>query len=138
MTERLTIGRLAKASGVGIDTVRFYERRGLISRGLKADTSFREYAPDDAKRIRFIKRAQELGFTLAEIKELLQLRISKRATCAQVKAKSEAKLEEIEQKIRDLKRMKRSLRNLSEQCNDGPAPIGKCPILDCFESGGCL
>lgn len=133
--ERLTIGKVAKASGVGIDTVRFYERKGLIPPGKKAGTSFREYSGDSARRIRFIKRAQELGFTLSEIKELLEIRVSSKATCSQVKTRSDAKLEEIEEKIQDLRKIKRSLAALSEQCRNGSAPGSECPILDSFEAG---
>lgn len=133
MTERLTIGRLAKASGVRIDTVRFYERKGLILRGTRKQTSFREYTDEDARKIRFIKRAQELGFTLAEIQALLEFRVDSHATCAQVNAKSSAKLKEIEQKITDLKRMRTALKRVLNKCSNDDAPTLECPILGSFE-----
>ena len=133
MAERLTIGKLAKASGVRIDTVRFYERKGLISRGAKKLTHFKEYRDEDAKRFRFIKRAQDLGFTLAEIRDLLELRMNSRATCAQVNAKTLEKLQEIDRKIDDLKRIRKTLSRALTQCSNDNAPTTACPILGAFE-----
>jgi MerR family mercuric resistance operon transcriptional regulator len=131
---RFTIGRLARASGVGVETVRFYERKGLITRPA-AQGGYRTYSDDDARRIRFIKRAQELGFTLREIKGLLELNANPRATCADVKRHADAKLNEIEQKIRDLRKMKRSLARLSAACADGKRAVAQCRIAHCLESG---
>jgi len=131
---RFTIGKLARASGVGVETVRFYERKGLIRRPA-AQEGYRTYSEDHALRIRFIKRAQELGFTLRQIKELLELNAAPRSTCADVKRHTDAKLQEVERKIRDLQQMKRSLRTLADACGEGRKAAANCRILDCFESG---
>lgn len=133
---RFTIGKLARASGVGVETVRFYERKGLIKRP-PAQEGYRTYAEEDARRIRFIKRAQELGFTLREIKGLLELNANPRATCADVKRHTDAKMNEIEKKIRDLRKMKRMLTRLSDACGDGKRAVAQCRIPDCcFEPDG--
>lgn len=131
---RFTIGKLARASGVGVETVRFYERKGLITRPL-AQAGYRTYAGEDARRIRFIKRAQELGFTLKQIKGLLELNAAPRSTCADVKRHTDAKLEEVEQKIRDLRKMKRSLKTLSNACGESKKAVANCRVLNCFEPG---
>src|SRR4051812_14945289 len=105
----LTIGTLAKASGVGVQTVRFYERKGLLPKPARRESGYREFSPEDATRIRFIKHAQELGFTLKEIRELFELNTRPRAGCADVKSRAELKLAEIEEKLGMLKKMRKSL-----------------------------
>jgi MerR family transcriptional regulator, mercuric resistance operon regulatory protein len=130
-----TIGRLARASGVGVETIRFYQRKGLVRRPTVC-AGFRTYAEDDARRIRFIKRAQALGFTLREIKGLLELNADPRTTCADVKRRTDGKLNEIAEKIRDLQRMKRSLTRLSAACADGKKAAAQCRISNCFEHNG--
>jgi DNA-binding transcriptional MerR regulator len=131
----LTIGRLARASGVGVETVRFYERKGLINRPA-SQGGYRTYADDVVRLIRFIKRAQSLGFTLREIKGLLELNADPRAACADVKRRADGKLDEIAEKIRDLQRMKRSLTRLSAACTNGRQAAAQCRISDCFEHDG--
>lgn len=131
-----TIGALAKKAGVGIETVRFYERKGLLPKPARLASGYRQYTDQDAKRIRFIKRAQELGFTLREVKDLLGLRVNAKAKCEDVKGRTDHKIVEIEGKIKDLKRMLRSLKELSDACGCGNASTTECPILDCFETGG--
>ena len=131
-SSNLTIGKVAKQAGVGIETLRFYERKGLIQEPARLDSGYRQYEPDMPKRIRFIKRAQDLGFTLKEVKELLGLRINPKAPCITVKGRAEAKIEEIELKVRDLNRMKRSLKKLAAVCS-GKGSTSACPILDSFE-----
>jgi Hg(II)-responsive transcriptional regulator len=131
----LTIGKLAKLSSVSVETVRFYERKGLIEQPSKHSGAFRHYDSNDALRIRFIKRAQDLGFTLAEIKDLLEFNSSPRATCSDVRTKAERKLAEVESKIKDLQRMKRSLKRLAEACGESKQAASQCQILNCFESG---
>lgn len=134
----LTIGSLAKQAGVGTQTIRFYERKGLLRQPARRPSGYRQYSREEAKRIRFIRRAQELGFTLSEIKDFLELRISARATCRDVKARTDQKLDEIESKIQDLKRMQRSLKKLSVSCTGSvKTSTSGCPILDCFEGKGC-
>lgn len=133
--QSLTIGVLAEQAGVGVETVRFYERKGLIKKPARKQSSYRQYSPEDAKRIRFIKRAQDLGFTLREIKEFFGLASNTHSTCGDVSHRAGAKLLEVEAKIKDLQRMKRSLKELVNACGDGKRVLAECRILDCFESG---
>ena len=127
----LTIGKLAKAANVNIETIRFYERKQLIKQPAK-NGAFRTYSEDYIKRIVFIKRAQELGFTLKETKGLLDLKIRNKAKCSDVLDKTESKINEIDNKINDLKKMKKSLKKLATCCVDKDQPLSDCPILDCF------
>ncbi len=131
MDTKLTIGKLAKASNVGIETIRFYERKSLLKQPKKFG-AFRHYPEEYITRILFIKRAQELGFTLKEVKELLDLKIKDHAKCSDVLGKTEEKINEINQKIKDLKKMKKSLNSLADCCKDSDIPMSECPILECF------
>ncbi|WP_127717145.1 MerR family DNA-binding protein [Halobacteriovorax sp. HLS] len=133
MNEALTIGKLAVASNVNVETVRYYERTGILKQP-KKQGSFRYYSQDYVLRIKFIKRSQELGFTLKETKELLDLRIKDQAKCSDILNKTEEKISEINKKIKDLKKMKRSLEGLANCCVDENQPLSDCPILDCFIS----
>lgn len=133
--ETLTIGKVASMSGVGIETVRFYEREGLIPKPPRRDLGYRQYPPATIERIRFVKRAQDLGFTLAEIKELLNLSVGPKTTCADVKRKAVEKIEEVDAKISDLKRIRKALNRLTDQCR-GKGPASECPILENLESRG--
>lgn len=130
----LTIGKVAKKAGLGIETVRFYEREGLIKPPARTEANYRIYPQRDILRLRFIKRAKNLGFTLREIKELLSLQHDSTATKADVKLQTEAKIEAIELKILDLTRIKEILETLEESC-DGHGPTSDCPILDALETG---
>ncbi len=130
-TKNYTIGQLAKASGVGVETIRFYELKGLIKQP-KAYSGYRKYPSDDVLKIKFIKRTQKLGFTLAEAKELLNLRVSSTAKCKDVREQTKNKLSQIEKKIKDLQKMKRSLKSLIEVCNQEEKSVSECPILDHF------
>ena len=98
----LTIGRLAKQVGIGIETVRFYERQGLIEPPPRTDSNYRVYPEEEVSRLRFIKKAKNLGFTLNEIKELLFMRHDPHATQADIKNRTLAKIKDIKQKISDL------------------------------------
>ncbi len=131
----MTIGKLAKEAGVGVETVRFYERKGLIKKPQRKDGGFRSYPYEEVTRIKFIRRAQELGFTLREVKELLELQSKRRMTGGQVKRKADQKIEEIQKKILDLKNMEESLRELSRVCGEGEQAIKECRFTDCFEKG---
>lgn len=131
----MTIGKLAQAAGVGVETVRFYELKGLIKRPPKGESGFRHYPADEASRIRFIKRAQELGFTLREIKDLLDIQSKRKLSGHQVKEKAEAKIAEIREKISDLKQMERSLTRLAQVCGEGEQAIRECRVFECFEKG---
>ncbi len=124
----LTISRLAKKSRVNIQTIRFYERKGLLPRPRRTPSGYRMFTDEDARRVVFIKRAQELGFSLKEIKGLLSLRARPSSRCGQVLAKAEEKLKEIETKIQSLESMKQVLLKLKAQC-EGSRPVQECPIL---------
>lgn len=128
----LTIGKVARQAGVGVETVRFYERLGLIEEPPRRQSGYRQYPPETISRIRSVKRAKELGFTLKEIKELLSLRASPRSRCADVRRCAEEKVEDIQQKVRDLQKMEKALTGLVAAC-DGRSPATECPILKALE-----
>lgn len=124
----LRTGQLAGEAGVNVETLRFYERKGLLPEPPRRGAGYRAYPPETVERIRFIKRAQALGFTLAEIRELLELGTDDRTTCADVKQRAEAKIDEVQCKIADLNAMKKALGRLAEAC-PGTGPTDRCPIL---------
>ncbi len=128
----MTIGKLAKAAGVGVETVRFYERKGLLKRPQKRDGGFRFYDSQVTARIQFIRRAQELGFTLKEVKELLDLQSKRKITGAEVRVKAEEKIGEIRKKVADLKQMEAALSELCRVCGAGEQAIRECRVFDCF------
>lgn len=135
--EAMTIGKLADLAGVGVETVRFYQRKKLL-REPKAIGAFRTYNEDDAQRIIFIKKAQELGFILSEVKELLELNTKPKVTCGAVKSKTLAKIEEIKTKISDLERMKSSLEKLACACDASQDSVKQYKVQECFDFGlGC-
>jgi len=124
----LTIGKLSKLAGVTNDTVRFYERCGLIDHVSRSESNYRLYHEKDARRLRFIKRAKELGFSLNEIKDLLALSQDPHATSADIRDRTKHKIEDIRQKIHDLSRIQSALEHLVEIC-DGHGSAKECPIL---------
>lgn len=128
----LTIGALAKQVGVNLETVRFYERRRLLPEPPRSDSGYRLYPAEAARRLRFIKRAQELGFSLHEIQELLSLRVSPRSTSKEIRQRAEAKIVDIEAKIKTLESMKKALRKLTTTCI-GCTPVSECPILESLD-----
>ena len=125
MTE-LTIGRLADEAGVNVETIRYYQRRGLMPEPAKPAHGHRRYADDAVKRVRFIKRAQVLGFTLEEISSLLEL--DEAHACGETRDLAAHKLQVIEDKLADLKAMRKALTTLVRQCDTG-ATRGTCPII---------
>jgi MerR family mercuric resistance operon transcriptional regulator len=127
-----TIGKVAREAGIGVETIRFYEREGLLEQPTRRPSGYREYTPEAVARLRFIKQAQRLGFTLREIRELLALKLDPGAMRAQVRAQTVAKMTDIDQRIRELKRMKWALEPLIEAC-DGHGALEGCPILDAIE-----
>ena len=129
--ERRTIGKFAKLCGVGLETIRFYERKGLIPRPKRKDSGFRMYRDKDLKRMHFILMAKRHGFTLNEIKHLLDLKVNPNSTCEDVRREAEEKIQVIEQKISELKLMKNALKRLAASCQ-GLGPAGECPILEAF------
>ena len=128
-TDSLSIGQLAKATGVGIETIRFYERQKLLAEPPRRRSGYRHYSPDAVRRVQFIRRAKALGFTLEEIRELLELRFDQSKTCSDVRALATAKIANLEEKIADLERIKGALEELSRTCR-GRGPSSQCPILD--------
>lgn len=128
-TTPLTIGKLASAAGVGVETIRFYEREGLLPKPPRRRSGYRQYAPDAVARVLFIRRAKELGFTLKEINELLELRVDPDKSCVDVRAMAEAKIADVEQKMADLARIKGALQALARDCR-GKGPTSECPILE--------
>lgn len=127
--ETMRIGELARKAGVNVQTVRYYERRGLLPEPERLESGYREYTPDCLDRLRFIRRSQELGFTLAEIEELLNLRTDPHTTAADVKRLAQAKITDIDAKIRDLRQIQRALSHLVGQCRGANGPTGNCPLL---------
>ncbi len=130
--EQMTRGEIAEHTGVGRETLRYYEERGLIPDPPRSSAGYRLYDESYASRIRFIGRAQELGFTLEEIKELLELRVDPETTCHAIKTRAENKIEDVETKIRDLQRIRQALVHLADTCS-GEGPTSDCPILDAMQ-----
>ncbi len=131
-TDVLTTGGLAAAAGLNVETLRFYERSGLLAEPKRTAAGYRQYPRSAVARLRFIKRAQQLGFTLAAIRELLSLQAARRRSSARVKRLSERQLEVIDGRIRDLQRMRDALAILSTAC-DGHGPVSSCPIIHALE-----
>ncbi len=130
--ERMTIGKLAKKADVSTDTIRFYERCRLIAEPARTESNYRLYPEEDVKRIRFIKKAKSLGFTLSEIGKLLSMRHSPSASKADVKMRFERKIRSVQQKIDDLSRILNALEHLAAAC-DGRGEIGDCTILHALD-----
>ncbi len=124
----MKIGEVAKAAGVGIDAVRFYEREGLLPEPARQPSGYRDYSPDAVLDLQFIKRAKELGFSLKEISELLLINREPDATAGDVKKLAEEKLADLGDKIRSLQRMQKALREVAERC-PGRGPTSDCSIL---------
>jgi len=122
----LGIGELARRAGVGIDTVRYYERSGLLAPHSRLPSGYRRYRDLEVARLRFIRRAQSLGFTLGEIKSLLKL--SAQRNVAQVKRSAQAKLEDVERRMKELQRVRDGLAELISEC-PGHGRADQCPIL---------
>lgn len=131
----LTIGEVAKLTEIGVETVRFYEREGLLEEPERRPSGYRQFDERIVTRLRFIRRAKELGFTLKEIKELLSLKLDPSTTCADVKSRAEVKIENIEERIRTLQRMKHALAKLTKACS-GRGRTSDCPILDALDGEG--
>jgi MerR family copper efflux transcriptional regulator len=125
----LTIGKVAKAANVHVETLRYYERRGLVPKPPRNLSLYRRYPKSTVRRVRFVRHAQAIGFSLREICELLSLRAAPTARYADLKRRADTKLRDIEEKIRALQAMHRALRRLVSQC-DGKLPTSECPILE--------
>ena len=127
--DMLSIGQVAHRAGVGVETVRFYERQGLLEEPPRRASGYRQYSEQVIKRLHFIKRAQKLGFSLKEITELLLLRVDGQTSCEEVKGRTEAKIAEVEQKLLELQRMRQALLQVATLCT-GQGPASACPMLD--------
>ena len=125
----LTSGQLAHAAGVGVETLRYYERRSLLPEPPRNRAGYRQYPPSAVTRVAFIRRAQELGFTLREINELLDLRLDSVTTCSEVEARVAEKVGQIETKMDDLGEIRDALERLAERCRTSP-PTSHCPFLE--------
>lgn len=125
----LKIGDVARQAGVSIDAVRFYEREGLLGRVRRSSAGQRQYDEDTVRRLAFVRRATALGFSLAEVKSLLSLRVSSRMPCERVREHALAKLTDIERRIAELDEMRDALARLAAKCENGRA-LGSCPFLD--------
>ncbi len=131
----MTISRVARKVGVGVETIRFYERRGLIEQPPRPATrGFRTYPAATIQRVRFIRQAQDLGFSLKDIDALLSLRADPSTDCAEVREQAQAKLEEVERKIVRLTAIQLALRNLIGACPGKGAAARNCSIFDALES----
>lgn len=133
MADPLRIGNFAKQTRVNRETIRYYERQGLLPKPPRTESGYRVFPADAVRRLRFIKRAQELGFSLKEIKELLALRVDSQTTCAEVRRRAQAKIADVEAKIRALNAIRKALVRLSSACT-GRGPVSACPILESLDS----
>lgn len=127
-----TIGQLARLSGVGVETIRFYEREGLMPKPPRRVSGYRQYTDDAVARLRFIRHAKELGFALKDVKGLLALRVTSGTTCADVRKRAETKLADVRVRLEMLQRMEAALVKLTSACR-GRGPTSACPILDALE-----
>jgi len=131
-TKAFTIGRLAKEAGINLESLRFYEQKGLLPKPPRSSSGYRLFPSDTVRRLRFIKRAQLLGFSLNEIRELLALRVTPRTTTTEIRKLTEAKIADIEEKIKSLDSMRKSLLKMARSCS-GCAPLSECPILESLD-----
>ena len=133
--ESLTIGKVADQGGVKVQTIRYYERRGLLPKPARTAAGYRTYSDDAIRRLRFIKQAQALGFSLSEIEELLTLRMQSGTTCGDIRKRARQKIAAVNDKMEDLQRIKDALGKLAKACK-GQGPTSECPILEALESEG--
>ena len=132
METPLSIGQVAKKAQIGIETIRYYERMGLIEKPARKASGYRQYHPQVISRLQFIRRAKELGFTLDEITDLLKLRHDARSSAKDVKNRVENKILKVEEKIKQLQRIKRGLKELAQSCS-GKGSLDQCPIINSLE-----
>lgn len=131
----MNIGEIAARAGVPTATIRYYEGRGLLPEAPRTRSGYRQYGDDTAERLRFIRRAQELGFTLDDVRDLLGLRVDDPATCPVVEAKTRQKMDQVRVKIRELRRIEDALERLAACCMDRRATT-ECPILELLAEEG--
>lgn len=124
----LTIGKAAKEAGISVEALRFYERRGLIPEPARNHAGYRQYLPETIKRLHFIRRAKEVGFTLKDIEELLQISANPDSACLDIKRRAQRKIEEADRKIQDLQKIRDALESLTRDCETS-ANTSECPLL---------
>ena len=129
----MRIGKVAKQVGITVETIRFYEKRGLIEPPRRNESGYRDYPEDVVKLVSFIKRAKELGFSLKEIKNLMSLRFTPGTTCSEVKKQTIEKIADIDRKVDDLLKIKGALTELVSVC-PGQGPLSHCTIMEALES----
>lgn len=132
MPTEMLIGELAEAAGVGVETIRFYEREGLLPEPPRNDAGYRMYDTEAVRRVLFIRKAKDLGFTLSETKDLLELRVSDTSACDDVAERARRKIATVEERIRELSRVRRVLHDLVESCA-AQAETSDCPILEVLD-----
>ena len=132
-TDWLTIGQLADQGRVNVQTIRYYERRGLLPRPTRSSSGYRLYGADAVKRLSFVRRAQLLGFSLLEIEELLSLRVRPGTTCADIRGKAREKIAMVDRKIEELTRIRGALGRLATLCR-GKGPTSECAILEALDA----
>jgi len=130
--DKMSIGALSKQTGIGIETIRFYERLGLLKPIGRKSSGYRIFDASSLKAIVFIKHAKELGFTLSEIRELLNLKADKKSKCQSVQIKAEGQLKSVEEKIHHLKQIRSVLSELIQRCRRRKVD-SECPLLDCLD-----
>src|SRR6266849_5257501 len=135
VSQAAKIGQVAQETGLSIDTIRFYEKQGLLKRSPRSEGGFRLFGSDDIQTLKFIPKAQELGFSLSEIRELLILRAEHVPACSHVKELLDQKLVAVEQKIKELQNLEHSLKIALRKCKQGlkttvPGHEARCPVLE--------
>ena len=132
--EGLTTAKLAHEGGVNVETIRYYERHGLLPKPPRTHSGYRVFSEDAVVRLHFIKHAQDLGFSLKEIKELLSLKVKPGSSCGDVREKAEEKIADVDEKIRHLRTMKKALVQMAATCS-GRGPASTCTILQALNEG---
>ncbi len=133
---QMTVGKLAQAVGVGVETVRFYEKEGLMAKPERLESGYRVYDENGLARLHFIQKAKNMGFTLQETKDLLELGDNAEADCGDTCTKADEKIIDIELRIKDLMAMKEALTALRENCPGAGNPLSDCTILKYFNGEG--
>ncbi|MBL4853020.1 MAG: heavy metal-responsive transcriptional regulator [Robiginitomaculum sp.] len=128
----IAIGQLAKAGNVNIDTVRYYERKNLLLPETRTPSGYRQYSQGSIRRLRFIRKAQGLGFSLKEIGKMLDISGNSNAECGNIKQYAEKKINDIQTRISDLQKIRDGLRQIAQACPGGDSPLENCTILEHF------
>ena len=129
----ISIGALSRRTGVKIETIRYYERIGLMRKPARSGGGYRLYSRDEAKRLAFMRRARELGFTLDEVRALLRLAEDRRRSCGEARDLAAAHLDDVRSKLADLRKMERVLKTMIARCADGKLP--ECPLIEALYAG---